>query len=143
LGEGYHDQIVAFANILQSRQGSELSVDLMRQRMDIPNGLMDFLFTRLMSWGKTEGYRWFNLGMAPLSGLQTHPFAPVWNRVGCFVFRHGAHFYDFEGLRRYKAKFAPQWIPKYVAVAGRLTLARALLDIACLASGGAKNICRR
>lgn len=30
---------------------------------------MDFLFLQLMLWGKQEGYRWFNLGMAPLSGM--------------------------------------------------------------------------
>ncbi len=68
---------------------------------------MDYLFIELMSWGREQGYRWFNLGMAPLSGLDRHPLAPAWHRVGNFVFRHGEHFYNFEGLRRYKAKFDP------------------------------------
>ena len=70
---------------------------------------MDYLFIELMLWGRNQGYRWFNLGMAPLSGLEAHPLAPAWHRVGNFIFRHGEHFYNFEGLRRYKMKFDPVW----------------------------------
>ena len=65
-----------------------------------------------------QGYRWFNLGMAPLSGLEAHPLAPAWHRVGNFIFRHGEHFYNFEGLRRYKAKFDPAWEPRYLVARG-------------------------
>jgi len=43
---------------------------------------MDYLFIELMLWGRQAGYRWFNLGMAPLSGLEAHPLAPAWHRVG-------------------------------------------------------------
>jgi phosphatidylglycerol lysyltransferase len=135
-------RIVAFANLWKAPT-HELSVDLMRHRADMPHGAMDFLFIQLMLWGKGEGYKWFNLGMAPLSGLQTHPLAPVWNRMGTLIFRHGEHFYNFEGLRAYKEKFHPVWVPRYLAVAGGLSLPRALLDSASLISGGYKNILRR
>ena len=37
---------------------------------DAPAGLMDYLFVELMLWGSRQGYRWFNLGMAPLAGLE-------------------------------------------------------------------------
>ncbi len=132
--------IVAFANILQAPAGQELSVDLVRHRNGAPHGIMDFLFIQLMLWGKAQGYKWFDLGMAPLSGLDTHPLAPVWNRIGAFVFRHGEHFYNFEGLRAYKEKFDPIWAPKYLAAPGGLALPRIMLDIAALISGGAKEI---
>ena len=111
-----------------------------RHRDDAPYGIMDFLFIRLMLWGKERGDKWFDLGMAPLSGLDTHPLAPVWTRVGALVFRHGEHFYNFEGLRAYKEKFDPVWTPKYLAAPGGLALPRILLDIAALISGGAKEI---
>ncbi|HVW68199.1 MAG TPA: bifunctional lysylphosphatidylglycerol flippase/synthetase MprF, partial [Steroidobacteraceae bacterium] len=95
----------AFANIWTTGTKEELSVDLMRFGPDAPRGAMDYLFIQLMLWGRANGYRWFNLGMAPLAGLEVHPLAPAWHRVGNFVFRHGEHFYNFDGLRRYKAKF--------------------------------------
>jgi phosphatidylglycerol lysyltransferase len=101
---------------------------------------MDYLFVELMMWGRSRGYRWFSLGMAPLSGLEDHPLAPLWHRVGVFVFRHGEHFYNFEGLRRYKEKFDPVWEPRYLACTGGLAATRALLDIGRLIGGGVKGI---
>ena len=34
------------------------------------------------------------------------------------VFRYGEHFYNFQGLRRFKEKFDPQWQPKYLSCPG-------------------------
>ena len=76
---------------------------------------MDYLFVELMLWGEAEGYRWFNLGMAPLAGLEDRALAPLWNRLGALLFRHGEHFYNFQGLRQYKEKFDPVWEPRYLA----------------------------
>ncbi len=111
--------LVAFANLWETRTKRELSVDLMRFGPDAPRSAMDFLFVELMLWGRAQGYEWFNLGMAPLAGLEQHPLAPAWHRVGNFVFRYGEHFYNFEGLRRYKTKFRPVWEPRYLVGPGR------------------------
>src|SRR5687767_2729114 len=51
--------------------------------------LMEALLLNLMLWGRDEGYGRFNLGMAPLSGLEPSPIAPVWTRVGSFLFARG------------------------------------------------------
>ena len=133
-------EIVAFANLWPSGTREELSVDLMRFHPDAPRGAMDYLFIRLMLWGRAEGYRWFNLGMAPLSGLENRALAPLWHRMGSFLYRHGESFYNFEGLRRYKDKFDPVWEPRYLASPGGLHLARVLLDVSTLISGGLKEL---
>jgi phosphatidylglycerol lysyltransferase len=132
--------IVAFANLWPTATREELSVDLMRFGQDAPRGTMDYLFIKLMLWGRAEGYRWFNLGMAPLSGLENRALAPLWHRMGSFLFRHGESFYNFEGLRRYKAKFDPVWEPRYLASPGGLHLPRVLLDVSTLISGGLKEL---
>jgi len=129
-------RIEAFATVWQSAGLEELSVDLMRHLPDAPGGLMDFLFVHLMSHGREAGYRWFNLGMAPLSGLPQHELAPLWNRVGGFLFQHGEHFYNFQGLRQYKEKFDPEWRPRYLASPGGLALPQVLGDLSSLISGG-------
>lgn len=133
----------AFANLWPSGTREELSVDLMRFGPDAPRGAMDFLFIELMLWGRAQGYHWFNLGMAPLSGLERHPLAPAWHRVGNFVFRHGEHFYNFEGLRRYKMKFDPEWEPKYLVARGGIALPRVLVDVSVLIAGGMKELFAR
>jgi phosphatidylglycerol lysyltransferase len=97
----------------------------------------------LMLWGAAQGYRRFNLGMAPLSGLETGPLVPLWHRVGTLMFRHGEHFYNFQGLRTYKEKFHPEWRPKYLAVPPGLSLPTVLLDIATLISGSVRGIVAR
>jgi phosphatidylglycerol lysyltransferase len=129
-------RIEAFATVWTTGNKEELSVDLMRHVPSAPNGLMDYLFIQLMLYGKSEGYRWFNLGMAPLSGLPQHELAPLWNRLGGFLFRHGEHFYNFQGLRRYKAKYGPEWRPRYLASPGGITLPQVLRDLSSLISGG-------
>ena len=43
-------------------------------------------------------------------------------RAGALVFRYGEHFYNFEGLRRYKDKFGPVWTPRYLACPGGMAL---------------------
>lgn len=134
------DQIIAFANLWPGGNREELSIDLMRYRPHSPNGIMDYLFVELMLWGRQQGYRYFDLGMAPLSGLENRRYAPLWHRIGAFVFRQGEHFYNFEGLRAYKQKFDPHWEPRYLACSGGLALPQALLNVAALISGGLKGI---
>jgi phosphatidylglycerol lysyltransferase len=133
-------RIIAFANVLRSGDKEEMSIDLMRFVTDAPNGTMDYLFAQLMLRGRADGFRWFNLGMAPLSGVEAHPLAPTWNRVAEIVFRHGEHFYNFQGLRDYKDKFDPVWEPKFLASPGGFRLPMILTNVATLISGGAKGL---
>jgi len=137
------ERLVAFANIWVTAGKQELSVDLMRHSSEAPNGVMDYLFVELMLWGKAQGYAYFNLGMAPLSGFEFRRLAPLWNRFGALVFRHGEHFYNFQGLREYKDKFDPEWVPKYLASPGGLALPAVLTDVATLISGGLGGIVGR
>jgi phosphatidylglycerol lysyltransferase len=136
-------KIIAFANIWPCAGKEEFSIDLMRHTGEAPQGIMDYLFTHLILWGKQEGCHWFNLGLAPLSGLEDRALAPLWNRLGAFVFRHGEHFYNFQGLRQYKEKFDPVWEPKYIALPGGLALPHILANVASLVSGGIKGVVAR
>ncbi|GBE04096.1 phosphatidylglycerol lysyltransferase [bacterium BMS3Abin09] len=133
-------KIIAFANIWSGSGKEELSIDLMRYLPDAPHGIMDYLFIHLILRGKQEGYKWFNLGMAPLSGLEDRALAPLWSRLGAFVFRHGEHFYNCQGLRQYKEKFDPEWKPKYLAYPGGFSLPRILANIASLISRGLTGV---
>jgi phosphatidylglycerol lysyltransferase len=134
--------IVAFANIWRGGP-NELSVDLMRYSGAAPKGVIDFLLIECMLWGKGHGYHWFNLGMAPLSGLEEHALAPAWHKIGRMVQRYGETFYPFEGLRKYKEKFLPVWRPRYLAAPHGLAMAGALLDVTALISGGVGKVLRK
>ncbi len=130
------DEIIAFANIWESAGKVELSIDLMRYGHTSVHSVMEFLFVEIMLWGKAQGYHWFNLGMAPLSGLEGRRLGPLWHKLGGLIYRAGEHFYSFRGLRRYKDKFAPEWRPKYLACPGGLAVGRVLVDVTTLISRG-------
>ncbi len=134
------EEVIAFSNLWTTENKEELSIDLMRYSSEAPEGTMDYLFVNLMLWGKEQNYKWFDLGMAPLSGIENRTFAPLWNKLGAFIYQHGENFYNFRGLRQYKDKFDPVWEPKYLASPGGLALPRILTNISTLISRGFKGV---
>ena len=136
-------RIIAFTNLWLGAGLQELSVDLMRYTPNQVYGVMDFMFVELLLWGQKQGYQWFNLGMAPLSGLEARKLSPVWYRIGSLAYRFGDQFYNFQGLRKYKEKFNPVWRPKFLASPGGMTLGRVLLDVTALISGGLGGTVRK
>jgi phosphatidylglycerol lysyltransferase len=131
--------IMAFSNIWQGAGKKELSIDLMRQAPNAPRGTMEYLFVEIMLWGKEQGYQRFNLGMVPLAGLEDRALAPLWNRLGAQIFRHGEHFYNFQGLRQFKEHFDPEWKPKYLVLPRGYLLPPVLTNLAALISGGLRG----
>jgi len=129
-------KILAFSNIWESPGEGQVSVDLMRYLKDSPPGLMDYLFIQMILKAQEEGFKTFDLGMAPFAGLPDRELAPVWNRLGSALFRHGEDFYNFQGLRQYKNKFSPRWEPRFIALQGGLTVPRTLVDLTSLINRG-------
>ena len=129
-------RIEAFANLWLGADREEMSVDLMRYHRDAPDSAMEALFVHLMQWGHQQNFHWFALGMAPLSGFESSPLAPLWNRLGAFLYEHGEAVDNFQGLRAYKDKFNPVWEPRYLAYPGGFRLPRIMADVSALVAGG-------
>jgi phosphatidylglycerol lysyltransferase len=136
-------RLVAFANLWCAPANGELSVDLMRYANAAPEGVMTYLFLELMLWGRANGYRTFNLGMAPLSGIESRALAPLWTRAAAYFSQHGESLYHFQGLRQFKEKFGPEWRPRYLASPAGLALPRILANVASLVSGGLAGAVRK
>src|SRR6188508_66506 len=131
--------MVAFATLMTTDTKEDASVDLMRYVPSAPPGTMDVLLVRLLQYFQSQGYRRFDLGMAPLSGIAEHAFAPHWYRLAHLLFEHGESFYNFRGVRSFKDKFSPIWEPRYLATVGLTPLA-ALTNVAALVGGGLKGV---
>ena len=121
--------VVAFANIWTSGDGQELSVDLMRHRAAMPYGAMDYLFVSLLEHGRARGFTRFNLGLAPLSGINGDRLAPNWAKLARALFENGERFYSFAGLRAFKSKFDPVWVSRYIAAPHGWSAGAALIDL--------------
>ena len=133
--------ILAFATLMcPDVLRIEAGVDLMRYRSEVPPGTMDFLFGKVILHFQAEGYQRFGLGMAPMSGMVEHQLAPRWHRFGRMMFRHGARFYNFRGLRNFKDKFEPVWEARYLLARGGIAPLFTLTDVAALIGGGLKGV---
>lgn len=133
-------RIIAFANVLEGKDGRKITVDLMRYLPDEASGLMEFMFLSLIEHYRAEGAQEFSLGMAPLSGLSERSVSRSWNRFGRLIYRHGGSFYNFEGLRAFKQKFQPEWHPRYLALPPTVSPMRAMGDVALLIAGSARGL---
>jgi phosphatidylglycerol lysyltransferase len=136
----FNGEAVAFATMWPSGCREELEVDLMRFTPGAPPGIMRYLLIECMLWGKAQDYRWFNLGMAPLSGLHASTVAPLWNQITVAVYGHGERFYNFQGIRRFKEWFHPEWEPKYLVSPGGAMRPLVLANIAALIAGGLEGV---
>lgn len=134
---------VAFANLLETHSHELASLDLMRAHPDAPKLTMEFMMIGLIRHYQDHDYTRFSLGMVPLSGLQPRRGAPLTQRLGSMVFRRGEQLYNFQGLRRFKDKFQPEWEPRYMAVPAGLDPLVALADTAALIAGGLTGLVKR
>lgn len=134
-------RIVAFASLMLSYGGRrELSIDLMRHLPDAPNGTMDFLFVKLIQYAEEQGYAYFDLGMAPLSGVGETVWSRRDERLLGLVYELGTSFYNYKGLRRYKEKFKPAWRSLYLAYPHDRAVHPILIDLAVLVAGGYRHL---
>jgi len=67
-------RLLAFVSLMPSYDGGQsMSTDLMRLRRGVPHGSMDYMMMNLILYLKEKNYKYFNLGMAPLSNVGVAP----------------------------------------------------------------------
>lgn len=109
---------IAFVNEAKSYYPGEITIDLMRHRNEVPSGTMDFLFLKLLQAYKERGYRYFNLGLAALSGVGDSPDASLKERALYQLCEHLNKGFSYKGLQKYKQKFDPIWEGRYFVYRG-------------------------
>ncbi len=105
-----------------------------------PNGTSELLVDAAMHALAAEGAAYVTLGLAPLSrhSSDTNSAIPKWlGLVLRSVRAYGRRFYDFDGLDRFKSKFAPEQWEEIIAIDDRSPFSmHALWAIAAAFGGG-------
>lgn len=131
-------EVVAFVNVLATRPGAGVGVDLMRYRSGVAEGLMDYVLIKAIEHAAGLGYASFSLGGAPLSDVGVWKSSRLVER-GLRVFSQRAErVYNYQGLMRYKSKFHPEWEARYLAYERPWDWARALVANARLVRAGSR-----
>ena len=113
---------MAFANLVPEYQKNELTIDLMRHYPRMENGMMEFLFARMLQWAKDQGYSTFSLGLSAIVGVGEKPDDPRVEKALHIISGYVSRFYNFKGLHNFKEKFHPQWEPRYFVYPGAASL---------------------
>ncbi|HFI0695724.1 TPA: bifunctional lysylphosphatidylglycerol flippase/synthetase MprF [Streptococcus suis] len=107
--------IIAYSNKMPEYSSTSTTIDLMRYDIaNSPNGVMDYLFVKLMLEAKNAGYQYFSLGMAPLSNVGQLSHSYIEEKIAFLIYSFTTRFYSFAGLRSYKEKFHPSWSARYI-----------------------------
>jgi len=109
--EDKEERVFAFLNLIPDYTPEEATYDLIRKVHDAPNGVLDMLMAKTLLYMKDKGYKYANLGLAPLSGIEGGNFAEKTVR---YAYENLRAFGHFKGLRRYKEKFFPRWEKKFL-----------------------------
>jgi|GEM_PF-192590 Uncharacterized conserved protein len=134
-------EIIAFVSLTEQDENKDhVGIDLMRFKGNVPNSTMDYIFIRLLMHLKENGCRRFSFGVAPLSKVGYAPQSHKAERFAHFIYQHGQKLYSFEGLRKFKDKFDPQWEPKYLAYPQLMSLPALLVEISMLVNKPRKRI---
>ncbi len=129
------NRVVAFANLLSGYNRREVTIDLMRHRLDAEKGTMDFLFVSMFQHFKEADYDSFNLSLSPLAGVGAKPSARRVEKALNYLFNHLNQFYNFKGLHQFKEKFQPRWEPRYLVFPSRSALPEVILGLVRADSG--------
>jgi phosphatidylglycerol lysyltransferase len=107
-------RLIAFVSQVPSYRAGEAKGDLMRRRPGIHCRAMDLVFTEMLLCLRNEGYRTFNLGLAPFAGVGERADSPVLERVMRGVGGRVGWFAGLARLQQYKSKFEPAWEDRFL-----------------------------
>jgi phosphatidylglycerol lysyltransferase len=124
------EHLVGVAYVIPVPQRSGWFIEHFVRAPHAPNGTVELLVDAVMRWASDAGCSWLTLGLAPLAGE-----VPLALRIARSRTRS---LYDFEGLRRFKARLRPtEWHAIHVSHPATQGKVATVLDVlAAFATGG-------
>jgi phosphatidylglycerol lysyltransferase len=111
--------IQAFLNIVPTFDSTEANFDMLRHTSQSQGNVNDYLLLGLFAALQEQGFERFNLGLSPLSGIDVEDSGNALIGTAMrFLYANGDRFYSFSGLHRFKSKYEPEWLSRYIAHKG-------------------------
>ncbi len=113
-------QIQAFVNRVPGPKPGEANFDFLRSAESAPGNINDYVMMNFINELYRQSVPCLNMGLSPLSGLNTSGGSDSATIAGLLklVYAAAGRFYSFQGLRRFKDKYAPSWEPRYIVYKG-------------------------
>ncbi|MGC4105695.1 MAG: flippase-like domain-containing protein [Thermomicrobiales bacterium] len=107
-------QVAAFVNLIHDGAPGEMTFDLMRHRVDAPNGAMDFVMLSMIAYARTHGFHALSLGMVPFADTPTDEDEGMRQQALSLLTRNFDRIFAATTLFAYKDKFDPRWDARYL-----------------------------
>ncbi|HWK79663.1 MAG TPA: phosphatidylglycerol lysyltransferase domain-containing protein, partial [Thermomicrobiales bacterium] len=107
-------QVAAFVNLIHDGAPGEMTFDLMRHRVDAPNGAMDFVMLSMIEYARAHGFHALSLGMVPFADTPADEDEGVRQQALSLLTRNFDRIFAATTLFAYKDKFDPRWDPRYL-----------------------------
>ena len=103
-----------FLQLVPSPASEGYSLASMRRRRDTPNGLMEYLITETVAWGRAHGVTEISLNFAVFADfMRADEDAALWTRALRLVLLKGDRLFQLERLHSFNRKFFPHWRRRY------------------------------
>lgn len=135
-----NNEMTAFCSLMPTYYNDTLSVDLIRWLPDTEIAAMDALYLNILLYAQSENYHYFNMGMATLSNVGQNKYGYLREKIAGHVFNHFNSLYSFEGLRKYKQKYNPEWSPRFIIYRKYTSLSWCLLRIGLVINRPPKSL---
>lgn len=112
----HEKHIQAFVNLPPSYSRKRVTFDLLRYSDQAPRDINAFLFLSLIRYLHSIDYAEFDMGLAPLSGLEAS--RSLDERGMHMLYKYTKRWFAFKGLRDFKNKFSPTWEARYIVYKG-------------------------
>ena len=120
--------IHAFVSLVPSYASKRISFDLVRYSQTAPRDTSAFLFSRLITYLESIHCLEFDMGLAPLSGLEQ--LRGIDERGLHLLYLYTNRWFGFKGLRSFKDKFKPKWEARYAVYQGhRITMPGIIVEL--------------
>lgn len=87
---------------------------------------MEFLFARMLQYSKENHYTNFSLGLSAIVGVGEKPDDPRVENALHTLAQFASRHFNFKGLHHFKAKYHPEWQPRYLVYPGAASLPQIL-----------------
>lgn len=122
------NHLQAFVSLIPSYTSQRVTFDLIRYGQNAPRDTSAYLFARLITHLDTVNCREFDMGLAPLSGLEQ--LRKLDERGLHLLYLSTNRWFGFKGLRGFKGKFKPTWEARYAVYQGhRITMPGIIVEL--------------
>ena len=103
-----------FLQLVPSPASEGYSLASMRRRRETPNGLMEYLITETVAWGREHNVTEISLNFAVFADfLRADEDAALWTRGLRWALLKGDRLFQVERLHSFNRKFFPHWRRRY------------------------------